>query len=97
MISSDFFIEAGATVQDAWGSLTTTTKTKFNSALVGELRKGPIEGRTDLEAAIALAGLVHDELIAFGTDSSLNRPGFDAASFFVKDEAHVEALPGRAT
>lgn len=27
----------------------------------------------------------------------LNRPGFDAASFFVKDEAYVEALPGRAT
>ncbi|OZE87962.1 hypothetical protein CH305_00960 [Rhodococcus sp. 15-649-2-2] len=30
-------------------------------------------------------------------DRGLNRPGFDAASFFVKDEAHVEALPARAT
>ena len=28
---------------------------------------------------------------------TVNRPGFDAASFFVKDEAYVEALPGRAT
>ncbi|OZC62842.1 hypothetical protein CH267_00365 [Rhodococcus sp. 06-621-2] len=29
--------------------------------------------------------------------AAVNRLGFDAASFFVKDEAHVEALPARAT
>ena len=31
------------------------------------------------------------------TAASLNRPGFDVASFFMKDEVHGEALPGRAT
>jgi hypothetical protein len=31
------------------------------------LRAGSIEGRTDFEAAKTLAGLVHDELLAYGT------------------------------
>ena len=42
----------------------------------------------------------HFESFIFSTSifqGEVNRPGFDAASFFVKDEAHVEALPGRAT
>ncbi|MFF4617710.1 hypothetical protein [Nonomuraea jabiensis] len=39
-------------------------------ALVDQLRQGPVEGTSDLDAAHGLAALAHDELVAFGTDSS---------------------------
>jgi hypothetical protein len=39
----------------------------FNEELVRALRIGPIEGHSDVEAASALARLVHDELEAYGT------------------------------
>jgi hypothetical protein len=58
VIPQDFF----ALSQDPWGPSET-----FDVELVGRLRAGPIEGRTDFEAAKALAGLVHDELVAYGT------------------------------
>ena len=60
MIQQDFFT---TDTDPVWGGPTET----FNTDLVGRLRAGPIEGRTDVEAAKVLAELVHDELIAFGT------------------------------
>jgi hypothetical protein len=45
----------------------TYSPSKFDIALINSLRAGPIEGRTDLEVAIALAALVHDELLEYGT------------------------------
>ena len=39
----------------------------FDTDLVTALRKGPLPDRSDVEAAIALAELVHSELEAFGT------------------------------
>lgn len=60
MIPQDFFTQ---TPDPVWGGTTET----FNADLVGMLRVGPIEGLTDFKAAAALAGLVHDELTAFGT------------------------------
>lgn len=41
----------------------------LDEQLLQWIRTGPIQGRTDVEVAIALAGLVNDELIAYGTHS----------------------------
>lgn len=38
--------------------------------LVEAVRRGPIDGQSDLEVAIALCQLAHDELAAYGTDGS---------------------------
>jgi hypothetical protein len=40
---------------------------RFNASLARSLRGGPIEQADDVEAAVALARLVHDDLEAFGT------------------------------
>ncbi|OZE37607.1 hypothetical protein CH259_12235 [Rhodococcus sp. 05-2254-4] len=45
-----------------------------------------------MRTAAVKDGLVHLPRNTF----TVSRAGFDAASFFVKDEAHVQALPGRA-
>ena len=39
----------------------------FNIDLIREIRSGPISDADDVEVAVALARLVHDELEAFGT------------------------------
>ncbi|NKU56644.1 hypothetical protein GS881_25165 [Rhodococcus hoagii] len=67
MIADDFFKSAR---DDVWGG----TKSKFDMALIKEIRAGSVAGRTDIEIAIALSQLVHDELQAFGTEGgqSLN-------------------------
>jgi len=44
----------------------------FNVGLVRELRAGPIAGSPDIEVAVALTRLVHDELEAFGTSGGEN-------------------------
>lgn len=43
---------------------------ELNDALVEQVHAGPIPGRTDVEAAVALARLVHDEYEKRGTDNS---------------------------
>lgn len=40
---------------------------RFNRSLARKLRGGSLEGGDDVEAAVALARLVHDDLEAFGT------------------------------
>ena len=40
---------------------------RFSSDLARQLRRGPLEAADDVEAAVALARLVHDDLEAFGT------------------------------
>lgn len=40
----------------------------LNTALIDSLRSGPLAGHTDVDAALALAQLVDDELTAYGTD-----------------------------
>lgn len=40
----------------------------FRLELMTPLRAGPLPGRTDIEAAVPLARLVHDELERYGTD-----------------------------
>jgi hypothetical protein len=42
----------------------------FNNDVTQALWRGPLEQADDLDAATALATVVHDELLAFGTDSS---------------------------
>jgi len=42
----------------------------FNLPLVQNLRRAPLKGIPDLETAIALARLLHDELQRYGTDGS---------------------------
>lgn len=47
------------------------SKQRFRTELAQELRRGPLEDESDVEAAVALARLVHDELEVCGTDGSL--------------------------
>lgn len=70
MRSEDFFIErANAEIPggdmngDPWG-----TTISFDEALLEDLRRKPADDRDDMEVAIALAQLVHDELESHGTD-----------------------------
>jgi len=42
----------------------------FDTNMMTELRRQELPGRSDLEVAIALASLVHDQLTAFGTDAT---------------------------
>lgn len=72
MRPDDFFIEkANAETPgwdmngDPWG-----TSTVLDEALLEDLRRKPVEGRDDLEVAIALAHLVHDELESYGTNAN---------------------------
>ncbi|SIJ48664.1 Uncharacterised protein [Mycobacteroides abscessus subsp. abscessus] len=60
----DFF--AASTEPDAWGSSTT----ELRIDLLRQLRAGAVPGLDDLDVAIALAGLVWDELKAYGTDGA---------------------------
>lgn len=66
VISADFFLEAPAPEPWDFGA-TTVSKPKLDVAKVQTVRTGPRPGHTDLEVAIALAALAHDELLAFGT------------------------------
>jgi hypothetical protein len=54
---------------DPWADNAYVTSSVFNLGLIEDLRRGSIEGRSDLEVAIALAELLHDDLEHFGTDS----------------------------
>ncbi len=67
MIPQDFFEspELAELAANSWGP--SLAGDRFNVSLVRSLRARPLENRTDLEAAIALAALVHDELMAYGT------------------------------
>lgn len=65
MIQDDFF--AVSTEPDGWGSPTTELRVD----LLGQLRAGPVAGIDDLDVAIALTGLVWDELKAYGTDGAI--------------------------
>jgi hypothetical protein len=61
----DFFTESNADPLDDFAG---TSKPTFNLKLVRELRSRPIPQADDVEAAVALARLIHDDLEAFGTD-----------------------------
>jgi len=61
----DFFTEPAPDPLDDFGI---TSKPKFNLKLVRKLRSGPLAQTDDVEAAVALARLVHDDLEAFGTE-----------------------------
>lgn len=39
----------------------------FNVTLMTQLRRGPLEGRSDVEVAVPLARLIHDDLEKYGT------------------------------
>jgi hypothetical protein len=64
VMRDDFFAES--TEPDAWGSLTAELRVD----LLGLLQVGPVPGIEDLDVAIALIGLVWDELKACGTDGA---------------------------
>lgn len=71
MRAADFFTEVvdpPSPTADPWD--TSHSSPAFDRSLIDQLRRGPIEGRTDMELAIGLAELVHTQLERFGTDSS---------------------------
>lgn len=51
--------------------------------MVQELRGGPLDGVPDVEAAIALARLAHDELEAYGTDGECDLSNDDMSDALV--------------
>ncbi len=62
----DFFTVAEEIDYETPGRLIQSEPT-FDTELVVALRRGPVEGRNDIEVAIALAALIHDDLTAYGT------------------------------
>jgi hypothetical protein len=62
MRPSDFFLQPEDDA-DFWG----TPSRSVNVELLSELRRHPPADRTDLEVAVPLARLVHDELKKYGT------------------------------
>jgi hypothetical protein len=70
MRTDDFFVEQVNAEKPGWdmsGDPWTVT-TYLDEDLLNGLRRGPGAGRDDLEVAIALAQLVHDELESYGTN-----------------------------
>jgi len=64
VIQDDFFAESADS--GPWGTPTVDLRVD----LLGQLRAGPVPGYDDLDVAIALTGLVWDELKACGTDGA---------------------------
>jgi hypothetical protein len=62
MRPDDFFTEAP--FLGAWGAQSSRA---INSRLLVELRRGRVEGRSDVDVAGGLARLIHDDLEKFGT------------------------------
>lgn len=67
MREDDFWIEVSE-----WDPLVegTTTAEQLNVEMLDQLRLGPVEDHSDIEVAVALALLVHDEFQKYGTDKS---------------------------
>ena len=65
MRPADFFIKK--TDGTAESFLAALTPPRLNEELVSNLRRGPISNREDIEVAVPLARLVHDELQKYGT------------------------------
>lgn len=76
MRPDEFFIDGS--LPDPWTGVPSRV---LDDSLIYELRRGPVAGRDDLEAASALARLVHDELERFGTGGGeqLTEPQLRAA------------------
>src|SRR3954452_14778488 len=93
MRRADFFVAETAKTfdPDPWDSEFTTVE-RFNVELVEQLRRGSIQDRDDLEVAIALAQLVHDELGAYGTDSSQKLDDLEVAAAILALRAVLQRL-----
>ncbi|MBL7486536.1 hypothetical protein I6A60_40135 [Frankia sp. AgB1.9] len=82
MRRDDFFLQPdppkGALDDDPFGFASSLAPV-FHTDLVEELRHGPIPGADDLEAAMAFARVVHDELLAYGTNGQNQLDNEDAA------------------
>ena len=61
MRPDDFFID------DSLDLIFPESSRRFDLDMIGRLRAGPLPGHGDAEAAVALTGLVHDDLETFGT------------------------------
>jgi len=66
---ADFFIEpnTNSVEDDPSFELLGAPKRRVNDELMAELRQRPLGDRTDIEVAVPLARLVHDELQVYGT------------------------------
>lgn len=62
------FVDDHVDGQDPW-TAGTFTRT-LNTTLLESLRRGPIEDHDDVEVAVGLARLIHDELEKFGADNT---------------------------
>jgi hypothetical protein len=69
VIPDDFFTVVSSSgtssFDDPWGA--GSAKRRFDMAMMNELRRGPVPGKTDLEVTIALSELIDSELTAYGT------------------------------
>ncbi|SFA45016.1 hypothetical protein SAMN05444374_103189 [Rhodococcoides kroppenstedtii] len=69
MIAEDFFKPVASSSSspsfgDPWGE---SARQKFDTAMMTQLRRGSVAGKSDVEVAIALSDLLQDELTAYGT------------------------------
>src|ERR1700733_6769785 len=64
MRPDDFFVDSGLT--DPFG----IDRRRVNTTLLDQLRRGPLTDHDDLEVAVSMARLIHDDLERCGTDSS---------------------------
>ncbi|MGA6207323.1 hypothetical protein ACPESR_21510 [Nocardia testacea] len=81
MLTSDYFIA------DGFGSgFGGSQQIRFNRELVVALRREPLSDHPDIEAAIPLLDLVHDELLSFGTGGGeqLDDKELEAALFALR-------------
>ncbi len=62
MRPEDFFIDDE---DDMFGA--PTARPQFDRDMMADIRRGPLPGHDDVEVAVALARLVHDELEVYGT------------------------------
>ncbi len=67
MRPADFFTEPRTTLDDPALDLFGGPSRLLNEELIRRLRRGPLAEHSDVEAAVALARLIHDDLEASGT------------------------------
>lgn len=65
-MSPDDFFKASQSAADPWNPAA-TTRGRLDQELIAKLRSIPLRQFSDVEVALALGGLVNDELMAFGT------------------------------
>lgn len=82
----DFYTTSTFLPPGPWGQISAQTEEVLREDLFTELRTGPIPGDDDLETALTLTQLVHDDLVRYGTggNEQMNDAQLNAAQRCLK-------------